>query len=296
MTQVQFHPRRSCLYMPASNERALEKAKSLPADTIIFDLEDAVAPEAKDIARERACKALQSGAYGHRELVVRVNGLDTRWVEDDLGALKEASGNTRLDAILVPKIFTVDDIHSYLKQMNLAGFDKSCALWAMIETPLAVLNIREIAELGSSSPLTTFVMGFNDLAKEMGAEQERTLFTPAMAQSVMAARAFGLNVIDSVYNDFKDLEGFRQECEQARRYGFDGKSLIHPSQIEIANAVFAPSKEKVAEAEAIITAFADPANAGKGAITIDGRMTELLHLKQAEQTVAMAKAITDAGQ
>ncbi|VAV98844.1 Citrate lyase beta chain, partial [hydrothermal vent metagenome] len=220
----------------------------------------------------------------------------SKWAEDDLDALQEASKNTRLAAILVPKVSTVDDIQSCAMRMNMGGFGEDCALWAMIETPLAVLNIAEIAKLGSNSPLTTFVMGFNDLAKEMRAEQSRALFTPAMAQTIMAARAYGLNVIDSVYNDFKDLEGFKQECEQAHRYGFDGKSLIHPSQIEIANAAFAPSKEKVAEAKAIIAAFADPANIGKGAITIDGRMTELLHLKQAKQTVAMAKAIAAAGQ
>ena len=292
MTNTAFRPRRSCLYMPASNARALEKAKSLPADTIIFDLEDAVAPDAKDEAREQACAALISGDYGNRELVIRVNAQETPWFSEDL---KQACLNGA-DAILVPKVLSPDDIIQIATMMEDHDKDRNTSLWAMIEMPLAVLNIGDIAARGAQNRLTTFVMGFNDLAKEMGAEQDRALFTPAMAQTIMAARAYGLNVIDSVYNDFKDSGGFALECEQARKFGFDGKSLIHPSQIEIANSAFSPSDDKILEARAIIAAFSDPANTGKGVITVDGKMTELLHLKQAEQTVAIADSIAAAAQ
>ncbi len=292
MTDASFRPRRSCLYMPASNERALEKAKTLPADTIIFDLEDAVAPDAKDQARSNACAAIYNEEYGSRELVVRVNGMDTPWFEKDM---ERVCANSP-DAVLIPKVQTAKDIYDLAVRMDKDGAKPEVALWVMIEMPLAILNIAEIAALAKHSRLTTFVMGFNDLAKEMRAEQDRLLFTPAMAQTIMAARAYGMNVIDSVYNDFNDPDGLKQECEQARKFGFDGKTLIHPAQIDIANIVFAPSDEKIAEARAIVTAFADPENAGKGVITIDGKMTEILHLRQAEQTIATARAIAAAGQ
>ena len=292
MTHSFLHPRRSCLYMPASNARALEKAKTLPADTIIFDLEDAVAPEAKDEARNRACEALNSGDYGERELVIRVNAMDTPWFSEDLKRACMAEA----DAVLVPKICHPGDIQQITELMEDFDTKLSTQLWAMIEMPLAVLNIGPIAALGKHGRLTTFVMGFNDLAKEMRAEQDRNLFMPAIAQTIMAARAYGLSVIDSVYNDFNDPDGLRKECEQARKFGFDGKSLIHPSQIDIANAAFTPSDAKVAEAKAIIAAFADPQNAGKGAITVDGKMTELLHLEQAKQTVAIASTIASKNQ
>lgn len=288
MNNSNHRPRRSCLYMPASNERALEKARSLAADTVIFDLEDAVAPEAKETARDNACSALQSGKYGSRELVVRINAFDTPWFSEDL---KQACLNGA-DAVLVPKITDPDSIEQISSMMDQTDLSSKTRLWAMIEMPIAILHIAEIAAMSHSSRLTTFVMGFNDLAKEMRAEQDRQLFTPAMAQTIMAARAHGLNVLDSVYNDFKDPDGLTAECEQARKYGFDGKTLIHPSQIDVANRAFAPSVEKIAEAEAIIAAFADPANAGKGVIVIDGKMTEILHLNQAKQTISMANAIT----
>lgn len=280
-------PRRSCLYMPASNERALEKAQTLFADTIIFDLEDAVSPEAKEKARDNAGTALQSGSYGDRELVVRINAVDTPWFIEDL---RQACLN-KADAVLVPKVQTPEDIRKISEMMDELEASPDTKFWAMIEMPLAILNIANIAKQAASSRLTTFVMGFNDLAKEMKAEQDRQLFTPAMAQTIMAARAYDLNVIDSVYNDFKDPDGLAAECEQARTFGFDGKSLIHPSQIEIANRAFAPDANKIKEAKAIIDAFDDPANLGKGVIVVDGRMTELLHLDQAKQTVAMANAI-----
>ncbi|ASK87065.1 HpcH/HpaI aldolase/citrate lyase family protein [Sphingorhabdus sp. SMR4y] len=287
MTQTPFRPRRSCLYMPASNNRALEKAKSLAADTIIFDLEDAVAPEAKEDAREQACAALRSGAYGKRELVVRINAMDTPWFAQDLKQACQSKAN----AVLVPKILSADDIIAISNLMDEYDADRNSKLWAMIEMPLAILNLPQIAALGGQKRLTGFVMGFNDLAKEMHADHERGNFLSVMTQTVIAARAYGLNVIDSVYNDFNDPDGLVAECLEARKLGFDGKSLIHPVQIETANRIFAPQADAIAEAEAIIAAFKDPVNAGKGVIVVDGKMTELLHLKQAKQLVATAAAI-----
>ena len=285
-------PRRSCLYMPASNARALEKAKTLPADTIILDLEDAVAPDAKDDARKAACDALAEGGYGKREMVVRVNAMDTPWFAQDMESICASKAN----AILVPKVRSVKDIIEISGIIDREKAAEKLNLWAMIEMPVAILNIAGIAEVAASTRLTTFVMGFNDLAKEMRAEQDRALFTPAMAQTIMAGRAYGLNILDSVYNDFKDPAGFEQECRQAKAYGFDGKTLIHPSQVDIANREFAPDDAKVAEAQAIVAAFKDPENADKGVITVNGKMTERLHLEQAEQTIAMAEAIAAADQ
>jgi len=273
--------------MPASNDRALEKAKSLSADTIIFDLEDSVAAGAKDDARDRAYAALASGAYGKRELVVRVNAMDTDWFAADIERMARSDAH----AILVPKITCAEDIAMLSGAMDEHGANQDMALWVMIEMPLAVLNIADIAKAAEQSRLTTFVMGFNDLAKEMKAEQDREFFLSTIAQTIMAARAYGLNALDSVYNDFKDLDGLSQECRQAMRYGFDGKTLIHPAQIEIANEAFTPSPDKIAEAKAIVAAFADPDNASKGVITIEGKMVELLHLEQAKQTIAFAEAI-----
>ena len=273
--------------MPASNARALEKAKTLAADTIILDLEDAVAPDFKDSARDKAFEALETGGYGTREMVVRLNAMDTPWFVDDMQRICSSKAN----AILVPKVRSANDIIEISRSMDRAGAGEGLQLWAMIEMPIAVLNIAAIAEAATSTRLTTFVMGFNDLAKEMRAEQDRGLFMPAIAQTIMAGRAFGLNILDSVYNDFNDPAGLEQECRQARAFGFDGKTLIHPSQIDIANREFAPDENKIAEAHAIIAAFKDPENAGKGAITVNGKMTELLHLQQAEQTIALAGAI-----
>ncbi len=287
MTQMKFRPRRSCLYMPASNTRALEKAKSLAADTIIFDLEDAVAPEAKDGARENACAALQSGDYGGRELVVRINAMETPWFAQDIKQACLAGA----DAVLVPKILSADDIIQITDFMEDLDVSLDTRLWAMIEMPKAILKLAEIAALAPQRRLTTFVMGFNDLAKEMRADHDRAIFGPIMTQAVIAARAYGLNVIDSVYNDFNDPDGLASECREAKKLGFDGKSLIHPVQIETANRIFAPGADEIAAAEAIIAAFADPINAGKGVIVVDGKMTELLHLKQAKQLVATAQAI-----
>lgn len=287
MTNALPRARRSCLYMPASNTRALEKAKSLAADTIIFDLEDAVAPDAKDGARANACAALQSGDYGDRELVVRINAMETPWFAQDIKQACLAGA----DAVLVPKILSADDIIQITDFMEDMDVSLDTRLWAMIEMPEAILKLAEIAALAPQRRLTTFVMGFNDLAKEMRAEHDRAIFGPIMTQTVIAARAYGLNVIDSVYNDFNDPDGLASECREAKKLGFDGKSLIHPVQIETANRIFAPGADEIAEAEAIIAAFADPVNAGKGVIVVDGKMTELLHLKQAKQLVATAQAI-----
>ena len=292
MTDIKYRPRRSCLYLPASNKRALEKAKALPADAIIFDLEDAVAPDAKEEARENAKAALQSGDYGNRELVVRINAMDTPWFAQDL---KQAC-LSKADAVLVPKILNAEDIVQITDFMEDQDASLDIQLWAMIEMPQAILKLAEIAALGRQRRLTTFVMGFNDLAKEMRADHDRAIFGSVMTQTVIAARAYGLNVLDSVYNDFHDPDGLAAECMEAKKLGFDGKTLIHPAQIETANRVFAPSADAITEAEAIIAAFADPINAGKGVIVVDGKMTELLHLKQAKQLVATARTIATLAQ
>jgi len=261
-------------------------------DTIILDLEDAVAPDAKDEARENACAALQSGDYRGRELVVRINAMETPWFAQDIKQACLAGA----DAVLVPKILSADDIIQVTDFMEDLDASLDTRLWAMIEMPEAILKLAEIAALAPQRRLTTFVMGFNDLAKEMRAEHDRTIFGPVMTQTVIAARAYGLNVIDSVYNDFNDPDGLASECREAKKLGFDGKSLIHPVQIETANRIFAPGADEIATAEAIIAAFADPINAGKGVIVVDGKMTELLHLKQARQLVATAQAIKTLGQ
>jgi len=282
-------PRRSCLYMPGANARALEKARELPADTLILDLEDAVAPEAKGEARGAIAAALAAGGYGKRELVVRMNGLDSEWGPADL----EMTVKSGAAAVLAPKVTGVRDIERLDAALKKAGAGEGFALWVMIETPLAILNIKEIAAASTGSHLTTFVMGTNDLAKEYRARMtpDRLAFQTALQLSVAAARAYGLTAIDGVYNDIKNEDGFRHECEQGRDLGFDGKTLIHPSQLEDCNRIFAPSRHDVEQAQAVIEAFADPANAGKGVLKVNGKMTELLHLDEAKRTVAMDEAI-----
>lgn len=286
-------PRRSCLYMPGANARALDKARSLPADTLILDLEDAVAPEAKEEARGEIESALKAGGYGNRELVVRINGLDTRWGREDLDMAARAGAH----AVLVPKVTSERDVRSLDTALKAAGAPDTMALWVMIEMPLAILSIAEIASAASASALTTFVMGTNDLAKEYRARMtpDRLAFQTALQLSVAAARTYGLTAIDGVYNDIKNEDGFRAECEQGRDLGFDGKTLIHPSQIEDANRIFAPSPHDVEQAKAVIDAFADPANAGKGVLKVNGKMTELLHLSEAKRIVEMDAAIRGMG-
>ncbi|MGC6499527.1 MAG: HpcH/HpaI aldolase/citrate lyase family protein [Henriciella sp.] len=283
-------PRRSCLYMPGANERALEKAKTLSADTLIFDLEDAVAPDAKLAARETIAAALAGGGYDPREIVIRINGLDTEWGHDDLRAAVAAGP----DAILAPKVTGAADIDLLNKALDEAGADADLDLWVMIEMPLALFRLDEIAAASKRTRLRAFVMGTNDLAKEMRAlndPPQRTAFQTALSLSVAAARAYDLVAIDGVYNGIGDEAGLAAECRQGRLMGFDGKTLIHPSQLATANGVFAPAPDDVAQARAVIAAFSDPANAGKGVLKVNGKMTELLHLEEARRTVEVAEAI-----
>ena len=282
-------PRRSVLYMPGSNTRALEKAKTLAADALILDLEDAVAPSAKADARGFVCNAVKAGGYGKRELVIRINSLTSEWGMDDLSAAVQAEP----DAILVPKVSTPFDIATVDKAM--ADAPETVSIWAMMETPLAMLNAREIASaISEHSRFECMVMGTNDLAKETGAGLggDRVAMMPWLMTCVAAARAYGLSVIDGVYNDFRNEDGCASECAQGRLIGMDGKTLIHPGQIAPANAAFAPSPEQIAAANDIIAAFALPENAGLGAINLNGRMVELLHCDIAKKTVAMSEAIS----
>jgi citrate lyase subunit beta/citryl-CoA lyase len=271
--------------MPGSNARALEKARSLPADALILDLEDAVAPDAKDLARMQVADAVKARGFGKREIVVRINALSTPWGERDLAAAVEAMP----EAILVPKISTPADLSSV--EARLGAAHPNLALWAMIETPLAILNIAAIA--GCRGRLACFVMGTNDLIKEMrGAHtRDRANLSAALALSVYAARANNLAAIDGVFNDIQDSDGFVVACHQAKGFGFDGKTLIHPSQIEPCNTIFAPSPDEVVAARELIAAFELPENKGKGAIKHEGRMVELLHADIARRTVALADAI-----
>lgn len=284
-----FRPRRSCLFMPGANARALEKAKGLPADMVIFDLEDSVAPEAKGEARDAVCAAVQGGDYGSREVVVRINGLDTPWGADDLAAAVAAGP----DGLLVPKVETVAMVAQLNGALDGAGAPADFPLWVMIESPLAILNLPAIAATGATTRLAGFVLGPNDLAKDMLAQKTpgREAFTLALNMVVTAARAHGLVPLDGVFNDFRDEAGLEAECRQGRMLGFEGKTLIHPAQLDIANRVFTPDPVEVEQAQAIVSAFAEPASAGKGVISVNGKMVELLHLQQAQRLLALAQAI-----
>lgn len=286
-----IRPRRSALYMPGSNARALEKAREIAADILILDLEDAVAPESKAGAREQVCTAAKAGGYGRRELVIRTNGVETEWFDADLSAAVAA----RPDAILVPKVSSPETLHRIGARLTDLGAPQSIRVWAMIETPLAILNAESIAAAGGdpATRLACFVMGLNDLAKESRARfvPGRQTMLPWLATALLAARAHGLDILDAVYNDIKDEAGFAAECGQGRDLGFDGKTLIHPSQVDPANRTFAPDPAEVELARALIAAFEKPENAGKGAIQLDGRMVELLHAQMAKRTVALADAI-----
>jgi citrate lyase subunit beta / citryl-CoA lyase len=280
-----IRPRRSVLYMPGSNARALEKARTLPADALILDLEDAVAPDAKDLAREQVCAAVAARGFGKREIIIRINALTTAWGEADLAAAMKAEP----DAILVPKISSPGELQAIDAKMKNAA----SALWAMVETPLAILNIGAIA--GAGGRLSCFVMGTNDLIKEVRGNhtKDRMNLAAALGLSVAAARAYNLAIIDGVFNDIQDSDGFAAICAQGRSFGFDGKTLIHPTQVEPCNAIFAPSPEEVDSARKIIAAFDLPENKGKGAIKLDGRMVELLHAEIARRTVALSDAIAE---
>ena len=289
MTVTAHRPRRSALYMPGANTRALEKAKTLAADTLLLDLEDAVAPEAKAEAREAVCAAVRAGGYGPREVIIRINGLDTEWGLDDMAAAVAAGP----DGILAPKVIDGGDVDRLNDAMSRAGAPDTMGLWVMIEMPRAILNIQEIAEAVGRTRLTGFVMGTNDLAKEMRARptQDRAAFQHSLGLAITAARAYELVALDGVFNDISDTEGLAGECEQGRTLGFDGKTLIHPSQLEPCNRIYSPDPEDVAQARDVIDAFAKPENAGKGVIKVNGKMTELLHLEEAQRLVAIQASI-----
>ena len=279
-------PLRSVLYMPSSNERALEKARSIPCDGLILDLEDAVAPDAKPAAREAAAAAAASGDYGRRTVTIRVNGIGTEWHADDMVAASQAGPA----AIVVPKVGSADEVRALVTAMEEAGAPDHTMLWAMVETPVAILDALAIAR--ASERLGAFVLGTNDLVKELYAEHVpgRSPILPSLHTALLAGRAAGIAVIDGVYNDVKDTEGFLAECEQGRQMGFDGKTLIHPGQVAGANTAFAPSEQAVADARGLVQAWED--GQGAGVVTYNGRMVESLHVESARRTLGIHEAVT----
>ena len=283
-----MRPRRSVLYMPAANERALEKAKTIPADALIFDLEDAVAPDAKDAARANAVAAARSGAYGRREITIRCNGLGTQWGAADLAAAAKSGAA----AVVIPKVDSRDYLDEIALQLTAAGAPDELSIWAMVETPTGILDIRAIA---AHDRVNVLVMGNNDLAKELrtGVLPERTPLLPALALALLGAREAGKVILDGVYNDVNDAEGFRAEAQQGKAMGFDGKTLVHPSQVELANDVWAPTAEEIDFTRRVIAAFDEARAAGRGVVTVDGRMIEHLHVQNAERILATAAAIAD---
>jgi len=286
-----IRPRRSVLYMPGSNVRALEKAKTLPVDGVIVDLEDSVAPEAKETARKQAADAVKAGGFGGREVFIRINGVDSPWHADDLSAAARAAP----DVILVPKVSSPDTLELIGRRLLDMGTDRKTRVWAMIETPLAIFNILSIAAEArdSETRLSGFVMGTNDLAKDTRARlvPGRAPMLPWLSMCVAAARVHGIDILDGVYNDIGNADGFINECRQGVDLGFDGKTLIHPSQIEPCNTAFSPSPAEVEWARKMIEAFDLSENRGKGVVSIDGRMVERLHADMARRTVAIAQAI-----
>ena len=283
MTEIR--PRRSALYMPAANARAIEKARDLPCDVVILDLEDAVAPDAKDVARDQAVAAVRAGGFGRREVVIRVNGLDTPWGLEDLAA----AINAQPDAILVPKVSSAHDVRAYG-----AAEAGGVPLWAMVETCASLFALSEIA--GAGAGLAVLVIGTNDLAKEMRCRltTERAALTGPLSLAVAAARAHGLVILDGVFNGIDDDDGLARQCDQGADFGFDGKTLIHPRQIEAANRAFTPAADEVEWARTIVVAFDSPENAAKGVIRVEGRMVERLHLAEARRLIAVADAIARA--
>lgn len=288
---MKIRPRRSLLYMPGSNPRALDKARSLPADGLILDMEDSVAPDAKQLAREQIVAALEEGGYGHRELMVRINALATEWGEEDIRAI--CAGKVAPDAVLIPKISTAEDVVAAISAFESAGCPDSVDMWIMVETPLCILNIAVVC---SAHPrLKGIVMGTSDLSKDTRVRHtpDRLGFITALNLSVYAARANGLDVIDGVQLDLEDQELLRASCEQGRDLGFDGKSLIHPNQIAATNAVFAPDEAEVAAARDIIAAFEAAQAEGKGVVVVKGRLVENLHVEEANRQLALAAAIAE---
>jgi citrate lyase subunit beta/citryl-CoA lyase len=291
---VIIRPRRSVLYMPGSNARAIEKARTLPVDGVILDLEDAVAPDAKAEARAQVVAAVKAGGFGAREVFIRVNGIDTPWHADDMSAAAQAAP----DAILVPKVSTVVQLERIGQRLLDMKVALKTRVWAMIETPQAIFNINALAAEAhdSETRLAGLVMGTNDLAKETRARlvAGRAPMLSWLARCLLAAHAHGIDILDGVYNDIGDAEGFTQECAQARDMGFDGKTLIHPNQIAPCNTVFSPSPDEIAQARRTIAAFDRPENKDKGVVQIDGRMVERMHAEMARRTVAIAEAIEKA--
>ena len=277
--------------MPGSNARALEKARTLAADGFIFDLEDAVAPDAKQAARQQIADAVSSRAYGKREILIRINGLDTSWWLDDVAMVAKAHP----DGIVIPKVQSPDQLQAIADRLGDINADHAIRVWAMIETPLGVLHAEDIAGQASDAEmrLAGFIIGPNDIAREtrMRMVRGRGPMLPALSHCIFAARAYGIDILDGVYNDFSDTEGFATECTQAREMGFDGKTLIHPSQIDACNGAFTPTTDEVARARDILSAFERPENAGRGAIQLNGQMVERLHMEMAKRTVAIADAI-----
>ena len=282
----ELRPRRSVLYMPAANERALEKAKSIASDALIFDLEDAVSPDAKDAARVNAVAAANSGEYGNREITIRCNGLDTPWGANDIATAATAN----ISAVVIPKVDKVSTLDEVSRQLDAAGAPASVRIWAMVETPTAIFDARAIAQ---HPRVAVLVMGTNDLAKELRATQlpGRHPLVPHLATALLAAREAGKPILDGVYNDIKNADGFRAECEQGAQMGFDGKTLIHPDQVAIANDVWAPSEAEVEHARRVIAAFDEALAEGKGVVQLDGRMIENLHVDNARRTLAITSAI-----
>jgi citrate lyase subunit beta/citryl-CoA lyase len=290
-----IRPRRSLLFMPGSNARALEKARNLPADTLILDLEDAVAPDAKATAREMIAEAVAAKGFGRREVLIRINALDSPWWIDDIAM----AGKAQPDGILVPKISSVEDLAAVADRLTDVSADPSIQVWAMIETARGVLHAEELAAASRDSEmrLAGFVFGPNDISRETRIRMlpGRAAMLPMITHCILATRLHGLQILDGPYSDFGNFDGFAQECAQARDLGFDGKTLIHPGQIEACNAIFTPPEEEVAQARKIIAAFEQPENASRGAIQLDGRMVERLHADMAARTIAIADAIVAMG-
>ncbi|MEX2549255.1 MAG: CoA ester lyase [Nitriliruptoraceae bacterium] len=281
-------PRRTALYLPGENARALEKAAGLPADVVVLDLEDSVTPEAKGAARRRVAEAVRAEGFGHREVLVRVNGLETPWFHDDMAAIAP----TGPDGILVPKVSRPSDVHAVEDALDLAAPPADTMLWAMLETSRAVLDATSL--VSASSRLVGFMLGTNDLARELRAVHVpgRGPLLPAIAWCLLAVRDAGKVVIDGVFNDLDDHDGFAAECQQARELGFDGKSVIHPRQLEVANAAFTPGAEEVEHAREVIAAFDEATTAGRGVVTVRGRLVENLHVEEARRLLALAERIS----
>ena len=288
-------PRRSLLFMPGSNPRALEKGRNLPADGLIFDLEDSVAPEAKALARDQIAGAIAAGGFGRREILIRTNALDSPWWIDDV----KMAAKARPDGILVPKVSSVEDIATIARSLRDADADPSILVWTMIETARGVLHAEQLAAAshGVEPRLAGFVFGPNDISRETRIRMQpgRAAMLPLITHCILATRAHGLEILDGPYSDFSNFNGFGQECTQARDLGFDGKTLIHPGQIEACNAIFTPPEEEVAQARKIIAAFELPENSSRGAISLDGQMVERLHAEMARRTIAIADSIAALG-